>query len=109
VFVHVGRWARGKAEESKYAKCAVRTSRFRLVNNIELYDIRSDPGETTNVIEQYPDQVASMRKAYDQWWSEILPCLENEDAVGPEVNPFKALYWKQFGGGPESTRPASAR
>lgn len=98
VFVHVGRWERGKAEQSKYAKCAVRTNRFRLVNNTELFDIRSDPGETTNVIDQYPDAVASIRKAYDQWWSEILPCLENEDAVGPDVNPFKALYWKQFGG-----------
>ncbi len=100
LFIHVGRWARGKAEESKFAKCAVRTSRFRLVNNTELFDIEADPGETTNVINQYPNDVAAMRKAYDQWWSEILPCLENEDAVGPDVNPFKALYWKQFGGGP---------
>ncbi len=70
------------------------------MNNTELFDIQADPGETTNVIDQYPDVVAALRKAYDQWWSEILPCLENEDAVGPDVNPFKALYWKQFGGGP---------
>ena len=27
--------------------------------------------------------------------------LVNEDAVGPAVNPFKELYWKQFGGGPD--------
>jgi arylsulfatase len=101
VFVHVGRWERGKAEQSKFAKCAVRTSRFRLVNNTELFDITSDPGEMTNVIQQYPNEVTAMRKAYDQWWAEILPCLENEDVVGPEVNPFKALYWKQFGGGPQ--------
>ena len=39
-----------------------------------------------------------MRAAYDRWWEEILPCLVNEDAVGPAVNPFKELYWKQFGG-----------
>ena len=26
--------------------------------------------------------------------------MENENAVGPAVNPFKELYWKQFGGGP---------
>jgi arylsulfatase len=30
-----------------------------------------------------------------------LPRLENEDAVGPKVNPFKARYWAQFGGGPD--------
>jgi len=23
----------------------------------------------------------------------------NENAVGPKGNPFKKLYWKQFGGG----------
>ena len=27
--------------------------------------------------------------------------LVNENAIGPKVNPFKALYWKQFGGGPD--------
>jgi arylsulfatase len=101
VFVHLGRWPRGKAAESKYASCAVRTSRFRLVNNKELYDLRADPGEKTNVIDRHPDEVARIRAAYDRWWSEVLPALENEDAAGPKVNPFKERYWKQFGGGPE--------
>ena len=101
VFVHVGRWQKGKAAESKYAKCAVRTSRFRLVNNTELFDIRNDPGEAKNVIDQYPKEVAAMRAAYDKWWDEVLPAMENEDAVGPAVNPYKELYWKQFGGGPK--------
>ncbi|HEU0011774.1 MAG TPA: hypothetical protein VFT34_18305 [Verrucomicrobiae bacterium] len=27
-----------------------------------------------------------------------LPVKEN--AAGPKVNPFKELFWKQFGGGP---------
>jgi arylsulfatase len=92
----------GKAAESKYANCAVRNSRFRLVNNRELFDIQADPGETTNVIVGHPQVVAAMRAAYDQWWDEILPALENESAVGPKVNPFKERYWKQFGGGPEA-------
>jgi arylsulfatase len=104
VFIHVGRWAKGQAAASKYANCAVRSNRFRLVNNKELYDIRDDPGETRNVIEQHPQIVAAMRSAYDQWWSEILPALENENVVGPSVNPFKELYWKQFGGGPTETK-----
>jgi arylsulfatase len=100
LFVHVGRWPKGQAAESKYAQCAVRTSRFRLVNDRELYDIGQDPGETANVIEQHPAEVARIRAAYDQWWQQILPALENEDVVGPKLNPFKVLYWKQFGGGP---------
>ena len=49
VFVHQGRWARGMAAQSKYKNCALRNSRFRLVNNEELYDIKSDPGETTTL------------------------------------------------------------
>jgi arylsulfatase len=101
LFTHVGRWPKGKAAQSKYAQCAVRNSRFRLVNNRELYDVKADPGETRNALDQHPEVVAAMRAAYDRWWEEILPCLVNEDAVGPPVNPFKDLYWKQFGGGPQ--------
>jgi len=101
LFTHVGRWEKGKASESKYAKCAVRNSRFRLVNNAELYDLKADPGERHNVMGEHPQVVAEMRAAYDRWWEEILPCLENENVVGPKVNPFKELYWKQYGGGPD--------
>ena len=97
LFTHVGRWEKGKAEGAKFTNCAVRNNRFQLVNNSELYDLKVDPGEMTNVIAEHVEVVAKMRGAYDRWWSEILPTLENEDAVGPSVNPFKELYWKQFG------------
>ncbi len=93
---HVGRWPKGKAAESKYAKCSIRDGRFTLVNNSELYDLETDPGETKNVIDQHPDELAKLRAAYDQWWQEVLPCLENEDAVGPSINPYHARYWEQF-------------
>ena len=100
LFTHVGRWQTGQASESKYQQCAVRTARFRLINNVEMYDILADPGETTNVIDQFPVEVEKMRSAYDQWWKEVFPCFAfNENAVGPEHNPFKVRYWKQFGGG----------
>ncbi len=98
LFTHVGRWEKRKAEESKFANCAVRNARFKLVNNTELYDLKSDPGEKRNVIEEHSEVVTKLRSAYDQWWSEILPALENENALGPKINPFKAAYWKQFGG-----------
>jgi len=98
---HVGRWAKGKAAQSKYAKCSIQNSRFTLVNNEELYDLKADPGETKNVIAEHPELVAKLRTAYDQWWNEAQPLLVNENVVGPKMNPFKALYWKQFGGGPD--------
>ncbi|REK19548.1 MAG: arylsulfatase [Planctomycetota bacterium] len=102
IFVHQGRWPKGQAEAAKFKNCAVRNSRFRLVNNRELYDLQADPGETTNVIDEHPQVVSAMREAYDAWWQEALAGMVNEDAVGPKINPVKARYWKQFGGGPDA-------
>ena len=94
---HIGRWPRGEAANSKYAGCSIRDRRFTLVNNRELYDLTNDPGEKHNVIADHPDVVKKLRATYDHWWQTVLPCLENENAVGPKENPFKELYFKQFG------------
>ncbi len=98
---HVGRWAKGMEQESKYSRGAIQNSRFTLVNNKELYDLKTDPGETTNVIDQHPVEVAKLRAAYDQWWLDIQPFLVNENVEAPKMNPLKELYWQQFGGGPD--------
>lgn len=100
---HVGRWERGGAEQAKYVNCSIRNARYTLVNNAELYDLKNDRGEMRNVFAEHPDVVADLRAEYDRWWRDVLPRLENEDAVGPKVNPFKERYWKQFGGGPDET------
>lgn len=105
LFTHVGRWGWGKATASKYAGCSIRSAEFNLVNsglqkNWELYDRRSDPGEKLNIAAQHKAEVRQMDEAYDRWWADILPCLENEKVAGPEVAPYKEVYWKQFGGGP---------
>lgn len=106
---HVGRWERGLASQSKYDQCSIRNRRFTLVNNRELYDLRTDPGEARDVLAEHPGEVAALRAAYDAWWQETLPMLVNENAVGPNVNPFKKLYWKQFGGGPDEALPRPIR
>lgn len=98
---HVGRWPKGKSEENKFAHCSIRNTGFRLVNNKELYDLTSDRGETTNVIEQHPEVVTQLRTAYDQWWKETVPLMVNEDVVPPKYNPYHVWYWKEFGGGPK--------
>jgi len=101
LFTHVGRWPRGKAAQSKYARCSVRHGRYIMVamggRKWQLYDLEADPGEKNDIAAQHPDIVRKLEAAYDKLWDEILPCLENENAVGPKVNPFKELYWKQFG------------
>jgi arylsulfatase A-like enzyme len=97
---HVGRWPRGNVADGKYVSCSIRDSRYTLVNNKELYDLKTDSGETRNIFGDHPEIVARLRGDYESWWTSILPCLENEEAVGPKINPYKERYWKQFGGGP---------
>jgi len=101
LFTHVGRWGRGKAAESKYGQCSVRRGQYIMVarggRKWELYDLKTDPGERTDIAAQHPDVVKTLAAAYDTWWDEVLPCMENENLDGPKVNPFKELYWKQFG------------
>ncbi|MFC1763464.1 arylsulfatase [Planctomycetota bacterium] len=99
---HFGNWAQGTAAECKYRKSTIQNSRFSLVDNTELYDLKVDPGETKNVITEHPEVVAQLRAIYDQWWQDVQPLLVNENIVGPKINPMKELYWKQFGGSPDA-------
>jgi arylsulfatase len=107
LFTHFGRWPAGQVAAAKYRQCSVRHGRYHLVSAAkdgrkqwELYDLTTDPGEQKNLAAAHPDIVQKLEAAYDQWWTDVLPGMDNEDVVGPKVNPFKALYWKQFGGGP---------
>jgi arylsulfatase len=101
---HVGRWDRGKAAQSKYLNCSVRNTRWQMVSvakdatrQWQLFDLASDPAQKQNVSKQHPEVVRELEAYYDDWWASVQPQLVNEDAVGPKVNPFKALYWEQFG------------
>ena len=55
-----------------WKRFAVRNERFRLVES-GLYDMKKDPSQTTNVAEDYPQVVKSMRKAYEKFWKETRP------------------------------------
>lgn len=97
IFVHVGRWAKGAdPNESKFRNCAVRTTRWRFVNNKELYDISADPYESTNVAAEHPDVIAKLRKAYDAWWAETVPLMVNEDVPFAPEHPQDVRYEKQL-------------
>ncbi|MGA0111381.1 MAG: arylsulfatase, partial [Chthoniobacterales bacterium] len=85
LFVHAGRWQPGQREEAKYTNCAVRTGRWRLVENEELYDILADPGQTKDVAAEHPEVVADLRRQYDAWWDSLPPLLVNEDL--PKIEP----------------------
>lgn len=97
LFVHQGRWDKdANPDDYKFRNCAVRSERFRLVNNNQLYDVEADPGETTNVIDAHPDVVEAMRAAYDAWWAETRPLMVNEDVPYAKERPFWVLYEKQL-------------
>lgn len=49
------------------------TSRWRLVDNKELYDITADPGQERNVIGEHPDVVANIRKDFEAYWTTVTP------------------------------------
>ena len=96
LFVHCGRWNPGKIEEAKYQKCAVRTERWRFVNNTELFDISVDPGETTDVAASHPEVVEELRRAFDAWWESALPLMVNEGLPKIDEHPLHLRYEKQI-------------
>jgi len=109
LFIHQGRWGGGRnkasLEDSQYANCAVRSQRWRLVFSgrkgklqTHLSDISADPGEATNVADQYPEVVKDLTAAYDQWWDSLGPLLVNEGLpkVAPEDHPLTVRYEKQL-------------
>ena len=107
LFFHRGRWGgggRGKKtrELAKYYGMAVRNSRWRLVNIMDgdgpwLSDIANDPGETKNVIEQYPEVAEKMKAQFDQWWDSTESLLINEGLprLKAEEHHLHILYNKQ--------------
>ena len=97
LFSHRGRWRKGKAAGAQYGPFSVRSQRWRLVGRTALFDMQSDPGQKTNVIDKNPKVAAEMLAAYDRWWKGALPLMVNEDAPETGENTFKTMFRKQFG------------
>jgi arylsulfatase len=92
-----GRWGRGNTDpdEAKYMDFAVRSEDCRLVGTTALYNITQDPGEQTNVFEQYPEIASELLAAYENWWDEVRPMMVNEDAPLDTGKPFVEDYKTQ--------------
>ncbi len=98
---HRARWKNGEHEESKYTECSIQNGAFKLYNNKELYDIRSDRGEKTDIAARYPEIVAMLQQQYEKFWAESLPCMINDtnplDAGDLENEAFHQIYINAFG------------
>jgi arylsulfatase A-like enzyme len=105
LITHLGRWKQGQPPiTGKFNPCSVRTTEWHLVNDSkknaedwQLFNVHSDPGEALNVIAQHPEIAAKMKADYERWWESVQPQLVNEMVPLAKENPFKELYWKQFG------------
>lgn len=112
LFTHVGRWPTGaNPDDFRDVNYAVRNHRFRLVGpagkagkaagaepKAALYDMSADPGQTKNVIDQYPEIASQMRQAYEAYWKECRPLLVNEIAPMSARRPYWVAYESQKAG-----------
>ena len=76
----------------KWRKSAVMTSRWRLNNRWELYDMDDDPGQTRDVADRHPEVVARLTEFYDAWWAELEPTFADATAIDlghPAENPAR--------------------
>ena len=74
----------------KWRKSSVMTSRWRLINGKELYDIDADPSQKNDLAQQQPEVVNSLVNSYDSWWADIEPGFANFARIhvgSPNENP----------------------
>jgi arylsulfatase len=122
IVTHIGRWPKGAdVDLYKYRGCSIRRGTWHMVSpgterdkngaqaSWQLFDLKSDPGEQHNVAAEQPEVIAKLNAEYNLWWTSIKPMLINENAKGPAVNPFKELYWKQFGGFPKTKQETAPK
>ncbi len=65
-------------------RASVRTERFRLQADGQMYDLLADPGETHPVAEQYPAVAKELQQALTRWVRET----EASNPVDPESRPI---------------------
>ena len=76
----------------KWRKSAVMTSRWRLNNGRELYDMQADPGQRTNVAASRPAVMKRLTQFYERWWKELEPTFAEAAAIHlghPAENPSR--------------------
>ena len=76
----------------KWRKSSVMTSDWRLISANELYDIKHDPGQASDVASGHPEVVERLTKFYEQWWADLLPSFSNDTAIylgHPQDNPAR--------------------
>ena len=86
---------------------SVLTNRWRLVSGQELYDIKADPGQQSDVSSTQPEVVSRLRSEYEDWWQDVTARFDEylEIPVGAEeANPVRLTSFDWYTGGPPNQR-----
>ena len=89
----------------KWKQCAVMTDRWRLINGKELYDIKADPGQQSDIAGQDPLTVGKLRKVYEDWWADVSERFDEycEIIIGSDegnIFPLTGDDWHEYTGPP---------
>jgi hypothetical protein len=78
----------------RWQNAVAMTKRWRLVNNTELYDMKGDPAQQRNVIDQHPEVVAKLRIEFDAYWNHVTPGDRDraEFIIGDDRDPVTFLH-----------------
>lgn len=93
LFTHVGRWPGDETPERHRAtNFAVRDGRW-LLQGLELFDLRADPGQKVNGFETFPGEAARLLTAYGNWWESVAPVVRQpvRPLIGDPRQPRVAL------------------
>jgi len=57
--------------------CCVMWRKWRLVKGKELYDLKTDPGQMTNIADKEPVVLKTMTEFYDGWWAGVEKLVDD--------------------------------
>ncbi|WP_407947784.1 arylsulfatase [Pontiella desulfatans] len=77
----------------KWRSCSVMTEDWRLIDGKELYDMRTDPGQQTDVSGDHPEVVQRLRGEYEQFWTDVSKDhdLTSYMLIGSDESPVVTL------------------
>jgi arylsulfatase A-like enzyme len=62
-------------------RCSVMWNKWRLVHDAELFDLKSDPGQMTDIAAKNPDIVQKLQKHYEGWWRQVEKRINDFEPV----------------------------